>query len=466
MEKNIWEKAKINIREKNPSNHILLAWIDQVNFIKIESSVSGQQKIHLSVPSTLCKDRILDNFTIMNEEISNIHGQPLLVEIHVQEHRNKEQLQSTSSALHQIKSSRTNESFQLPQENVSPDSSYKDYLNPTYTFDNFVVGRNSEFAHGACYSVAQSPGKGYNPLFIYGPTGIGKTHLLHATGRYIQENFPDLRIKYLSAERFLNECVASIRHRKMDEFKKRYREECHVLLMDDIQTFGKGEATQEEFFNTLNFLFENKRQVVVASDCMPKDIKGLEERIRTRLEWGVIADIHMPDLETRIAIVKSKSEKMNVHIPDDTLEFLARISKHSVRELEGNLNRVKVHKEIRGVSTSLETVQAELFANYDTESVPLRTEDIQNMVARHYKIKLIELKSKNRSKPIVTARQVAMFLMKKYLKDASLKDIGRAFNGKDHSTVINAIKKIKNNKNYEIKKDVENLSKSIESQAE
>ncbi len=462
MEKNIWEKAKINIREKNPSNHILLAWINQVNFIKIEPLVSGRQKIHLSVPSTLCRDRILDNFTIINEEISNIHKQPLEAEIHVQEHKNKEQPKSTSLASHQVEFSPV---VQLPQDNVSPGSPDKDYLNP-YTFDNFVVGRNSEFAHGACYSVAQSPGKGYNPLFIYGPTGIGKTHLLHATGRYIQENFPDLRIKYVSAEKFLNECVASIRHRKMDEFKKRYREECHVLLMDDIQSFGKGEATQEEFFNTLNFLFENKRQVVVASDCMPKDIKGLEERIRTRLEWGVIADIHMPDLETRIAIVKSKAEEMNVHIPDDTLEFLARISKHSVRELEGNLKRVKVHKEIRGVSTSLKTVQAELFANYNTESVPIRAEDIQNMVAHHYKIKLVELKSQNRSKPIATARQVAMFLMKKYLKDKSLKDIGRAFNKKDHSTVIHAIKKISTMKNYEIKKDIENLSKSIESQTE
>lgn len=463
MEKNIWEKAKINIREKNPSNHILLAWIDQVNFIKIESSVSGQQKIHLSVPSTLCKNRILDNFTIINEEISNIHEQPLEVEIHIQEHKNKEQLQSTSLASHQVKATSSDQHSQLPQENVSSHSSYKGYLNPTYTFNDFVVGRNSEFAHGACYSVAQSPGRGYNPLFIHGPTGLGKTHLLHATGKYIQENFPNLRIKYLSAEKFLNECVASIRHGKMDQFKRRYREECHVLLMDDIQTLGRGQASQEEFFHTLNSFFENKRQVVVASDCMPKDIKGLEERIQTRLEWGVVADIHMPDIETRIAILKSKAEKMKIHVPNDTFEFIAKISRKSVRELEGNLKKVKLFTELKGLPVSLDAAQ-NLLANHNSESVPLRTEDIQNMVARHYKIKPMELKSKNRSKPIVTARQVAMFLMKKYLKNKSFVDIGRAFNGRDHSTVIHAIKKIKSNRNYEIKKDIESLSRNIESQ--
>ncbi len=470
MEKNIWEKAKINIRQKNPSNHKLLAWIDQVEFIKLQQSslLSGQQKLHLSVPSELCRDWITDNLKMIHQEISDIHGHPLEVEIHVcfQKKEGSSHLEQTSKAAEQEKTSLTptTVSSSDSEKNLLRVSSHKEYLNPTYTFNTFVVGQNSEFAHGACYRVAQSPGKGYNPLFIYGPTGVGKTHLLHATGKYIQENFPDLRVKYLSAEKFFTECIAGIRHKKMDLFKKRYREKYHVLLMDDIQTFGRGESVQEEFFHTLNSFFEKGRQVVVASDCMPKDIQGLTERIRTRLEWGLIADIQMPDIETRIAILKQKTEIMNLHVPDDVLEFLAKISKKSVRELEGNLNKVKMYTELKALPISLEIAQ-NFLANHNSKTLPLTTEDIQKIVAHHYKIKVPELKSKNRSKPIVTARQMAMFLIRKYLKDKSLVDIGRAFNGRDHTTVMHSIKKIETHKNYEIQKDIKNLSEHIESKA-
>jgi chromosomal replication initiator protein len=246
----------------------------------------------------------------------------------------------------------------------------------------------------------------------------------------------------------------------MDKFRLRYRERCDVLLMDDIQILGRGEAVQEEFFHTLNDFFEKGRQVVVASDRMPKDIKGLEDRIRTRLEWGLITDIQMPDIETRVAILRYKSEQRDLRINDDVVGYIARISKRSIRELEGNLTKVKMFSELQGFDINLELAKRVLATHDDTATITV--EDIQRLVADHYRVRVVDLKSKNRSQPLVIARQVAMCLIKKYL-DKSLVEIGRAFGGKDHTTVINAIKRIDSQllKDSDLKKDLDELQSRI-----
>lgn len=339
--------------------------------------------------------------------------------------------------------------------------SSRDMLNTEYTFSTFVVGRNNEFAHAASFSIAENPGKeNYNPLFICGPTGMGKTHLLNAVGNHIRMNFPHLRILYVSAERFLNECISSIRRQEMDRFRLRYRDQCDVLLMDDIQVLGRGEAVQEEFFHTLNDFFEKDQQVIVASDRMPKDIKSLEDRIRTRLEWGLIADIQMPDIETRVAILKYKAERKNILLPNEVVGHVARISKRSIRELEGNLNKIKMFSELQGLPIDLELAKRVLSTHDDVATITI--DDIQKLVSDHYKVRMPDLKSKTRTKPLVVARQVAMYLVKKHL-DRSLVDIGRSFGGKDHTTVMNALRRIDEqlNKDSEIKRDIEDLESRI-----
>jgi chromosomal replication initiator protein len=334
-------------------------------------------------------------------------------------------------------------------------------LNPDYSFSTFVVGRNNEFAHAASHSVAENPGGGYNPLFICGPTGMGKTHLLNAVGNFICEKHPYFRIRYVSAERFLNECISGIRRGEMHKFRSRYRDNCDILLMDDIQVLGRGDAVQEEFFHTLNSFFETRRQVVVASDRMPKDINGLEDRIRTRLEWGLIADIQMPDMETRVAILRYKAETKSIQISEEVINFIARISKRSIRELEGNLNKVKMFAELQGLPITLDLTK-KILATHSSDIGHLTVEDIQKLVSNHFNVRINDLKSANRSKPIVVARQVAMFLVKKHL-DKSLMDIGRAFGGKDHSTVINALRRIDNQleQNLDLKKDIDELDRRI-----
>jgi chromosomal replication initiator protein len=336
-----------------------------------------------------------------------------------------------------------------------------DLLNADYSFSTFVVGRNTEFAHAASYNVAQNPGaEGYNPLFICGPVGMGKTHLLHAVGNQIRTTHPYLKIMYVSAEKFLNECVSSIRRYEMDKFRQKYRDTPDVLMVDDVQMIGKTEAIQEEFFHTINSFIERKRQVVIAADRMPKDILGLEDRNRSRLEWGLIADISMPDLETRVAILRYKSEKMNLRLPEEVVNYVARISKRSIRELEGNLKKVKMFSELQGLSIDIELARRVL-ATHETQTT-ISVEDIQKMVADHFKVKISDLKSTTRAKQIVVPRQTAMYLIKRTL-DKSLVDIGRAFGGKDHTTVMNAMDRVEFllSKDMDFKNDLDELTTRI-----
>ncbi|HPI40247.1 MAG TPA: chromosomal replication initiator protein DnaA, partial [Pseudobdellovibrionaceae bacterium] len=281
-----------------------------------------------------------------------------------------------------------------------------------------------------------------------------------ASGNHIRENFPHLRILYISAERFLNECISAIRRHEMDKFRQKYRDNCDILLVDDVQYIARGEAVQEEFFHTLNSFIDLKKQIILASDRMPKDIHGLEDRSRTRLERGLIADITMPDLETRIAILRYKAEKFNVPLSDEVANYIARISKRSIREVEGNLKKIKMFSELQGLPINLELAKKILSHHESQTSITL--EEIQKMVADHFKIRLPDLKSSVRAKQIVVPRQISMFLIKKFL-DKSLVEIGKAFGGKDHTTVMNAIERVHNLQltDQNISKDIEDLETRI-----
>lgn len=454
-----WNVVKSNLKSKNSENKLLQTWFEPTELIGFEDHMHGR-KFHLGVPTELHKYWISENlFDRLCSEISSVYTQPFQVELVVTGQQARVEPESPA-ALEDAMNMRSATTIEVPKP-VAADAGRRDILSPEYTFNTFVVGRYNEFAHAACFRIAENPGtEGYNPLFICGPTGMGKTHLLNAVGNHIRAKNPHLRICYLSAERFLNECISSIRRGEMEKFRLRYRERCDVLLMDDIYFLGRGEAVQEEFFHTLNDFFEKGRQVVVASDRMPKDIKGLEDRIRTRLEWGLIADIQMPDMETRVAILRYKAERRNLRIPEDAVAYVARISKRSIRELEGNLNKVKMYSELQGFDISLELAKRVLSTHDETSSITV--EDIQRLVSDHYRVRVADLKSQNRSKPLVTARQVAMFLIKKNL-DKSLVEIGRYFGGKDHTTVINALRRIESQlpKDSDLKKDVDELQGRI-----
>ena len=457
-----WTVVKKNLASRNSSNKLLQTWLEPTDLLEVENLPGQTQRIKLGVPTDLHKYWISENlFERICSEISHLIQNPFEVELVVTNTvptlpgENPTRAEKAEEPFHPIKSQRT------PSPIKPRFSKTSDLLNPEHSFSSFVVGRNNEFAHASSYRIAQKPGsEGYNPLFLCGPTGMGKTHLLHAIGNHVQENLPHLKIRYISAERFLNEYVSGIRRGEMEKFRSRYREKCDLLLIDDIQVLKNGDRVQEEFFHTLNSLFEKQRQVVVASDKMPKDIKGLEDRIRTRLEWGLIADIQMPDFETRLAILRYKAEKKNIPLSDEVTTYIAKISKRSIRELEGNLNKVKMFSEFQAMKLNLNLAKKVLSVHDEIHT--LTVEDIQKLVCEHFKIRVVDLKSKNRSKPFLLARQLAMYMIKNHL-NKSLVEIGRAFGGRDHSTVLNALRKIEAEltKNPDLKKDFEELQNRI-----
>lgn len=313
-------------------------------------------------------------------------------------------------------------------------------LNPRFTFDTFVVGACNQFAHAAARSVATNPSRSYNPLFIYGGVGMGKTHLMHAIGRALITNSAGMRIIYTSSERFTNEVVSGIRLERMPQLRQRYRS-ADVLLIDDIQLLGNKERTQEEFFHTFNELHDNQKQIVISSDSPPKDIPGLLERLRSRFEWGLMADIQPPDLETKMAILDKKAELEGIHLPEDVRTFIATKTKSNVRELEGALVKLTAYSSLTGAQINLAMAQQVLKHLTHAQDRRVTIDSIQKAVAEKYGIKQSQLKEKSNTKTIVVPRQVAMYLVKE-LTTASLPEIGRAFGGKHHTTVIHSISKI------------------------
>jgi chromosomal replication initiator protein len=313
-------------------------------------------------------------------------------------------------------------------------------LNPKFTFGSFVVGACNQFAHAAAQSVAKNPSRSYNPLFLYGGVGMGKTHLMHAIGKELTEHFGSMRVIYTSSERFMNEMISCIRTDRMQQFHQRYRA-ADVLLIDDIQLLGNKERTQEEFFHTFNELHDHQKQIVISSDSPPKDIPGLLERLRSRFEWGLLADIQPPDLETKMAILDKKSEAEGVTLPDDVRTFMASKTKSNVRELEGALVKLIAYSSLTGTPIHLHMALQVLKHLVHVQDRKVTIDAIQKAVAERFQIKQSQLKEKSNTKKVVYPRQVAMYLVKE-LTDASLPEIGRAFGGKHHTTVIHSINKI------------------------
>jgi chromosomal replication initiator protein len=327
-------------------------------------------------------------------------------------------------------------------------------LNLRYTFDTFVVGGSNAFAHAASRAVAEQPSKSYNPLFLYGGVGMGKTHLMHAIGHTIKKRNPAARLTYISAEKFTIEVINSLRFDRMISFRDRFHT-VDVLLVDDIQFIAGKERTQEEFFHTFNALYEQQKQIVISSDCLPKEINSIEERLRSRFEWGLIADIAPPDLETKIAILQKKAENDHFHLPDDVAEFIARAIKSNVRELEGALTRLIAYASLTGASVSLSMAQQVLKNIIATQEKRVTIEVIQKRVSEHYNLREQDLKIRSNTRAIAFPRQVAMYLVKQ-LTTASLPEIGRQFGGKHHTTVLHSVNKIE-----EQRKNDKDLNRTI-----
>ena len=325
-----------------------------------------------------------------------------------------------------------------PAAEVDPiDSS----LNQKYTFEKFVVGTSNQFAHAAAKAVAEAPGKAYNPLFLYGGVGLGKTHLMHAVGHAIKQQNKHLRVAYITSEKFMNELINAIRYDKTQPFRDKYRS-IDVLLMDDVQFIAGKERTQEEFFHTFNALHNDQKQIVISSDCPPREIPTLEERLHSRFEWGLIADIEPPDLETKVAILKRKADLDGIELPDEIAIFIASKIKSNVRELEGSLVRLVAISSLRGIPISRMLAQEALKNLIDAERPEgLTMERIAKVVASHYKLTVDEMKTKNNSRAVAMPRQVSMYLCKRLTKH-SFPEIGREFGGKHHTTVMHSVDKI------------------------
>ena len=337
-------------------------------------------------------------------------------------------------------------------------------LNPKYTFDTFVIGAGNRFAHAASLAVAEAPSKAYNPFFLYGGVGLGKTHLMHAIGHYILENNPHMKVLYISSEKFTNEFINSIRDNKQESFRNKYRN-IDVLLIDDIQFLAGKEGTQEEFFHTFNALHEEHKQIIISSDRPPKEIPTLEERLRSRFEWGLITDIQPPDLETRIAILRKKAKAENLDIPNEAMIYIANMIDTNIRELEGALIRVVAYSSLTN-----QDITAHLAAEALKDILPsgrnrvITIQDIQQRVGEYYGLKLEDFKARKRTKAVAFPRQVAMYLARE-LTDYSLPKIGDAFGGRDHTTVIHAHEKISQQLkvDQELYKIIHHLTEKIKS---
>ena len=321
--------------------------------------------------------------------------------------------------------------------------SQRDQINSKYVFERFVVGSSNRFAHGCCEAVAKNPGKQFNPLFLYGGVGLGKTHLLHAIGNYIKQSSPQLRLLYTTAEKFTTEFIESLRFDKMTSFKNKYRS-LDSLLIDDIQFLVGKESSQEEFFYIFNSLYDSRKQVVISSDRPPKELEKVEERLISRFEWGIIADIQPPDLETRIAILKKKAEDEKLYVPDDVILYIATRVKSNIRELEGSLLRITAFSAFTGTPLTVDSVEKILKdIIVDSAQTRITIENIQKVVAEEFNIDLRDMKSKRRTDAIAFPRQIAMYLARTMTDEFSTNDIGEAFGGRDHTTVMHACNKIK-----------------------
>ena len=450
---NIWDKILSSLQQKI-NRQSFNTWLKPT-----EQLAFANGTLHVEVPSLLFADWINRNYLpLIQESAREIEGNDL--RLHFTSRQPGSPYRAAPQARGSLPDGRTTSEVQAPAFGSHGDSAVPRVpvvrsggvpgfeppaplgtgLNPRYSFDSFVVSSCNQFAHAAAMAVADQPSSAYNPLYVYGGVGLGKTHLMHAIGNRLFRNKAAIKHLYISSENFMNDLINSIRFEKTIDFKERYRN-VDLLLIDDIQFLAGKERTQEEFFHTFNALYESQKQIVITSDCPPRDIPTLEERLRSRFEWGLIADIQPPDLETKVAILKKKAEAENLQIPEDVAHFVAERVRSNIRELEGSLIRLLAYASLTGRPIDLAMAQDTLKDLMDDRARTVSIEAIQKHVANHFHIKTIELKSRNNSKHISFPRQVAMYLCKR-LTEKSLPAIGGAFGGKHHTTVIHAIRKI------------------------
>jgi len=405
---NLWDDVLAQL-ERKLNRHTFATWFRPTSFLSLQGTA-----LAVRVPSVEFRDWLTRNYqSIISEALGEL-GRGEVVVAFETEGRGE---------------------TVLDKEGFGPSP-----LNPKYTFETFVVGASNQFAHAAARAVAEIPSKSYNPLFLYGGVGLGKTHLMHAIGHYIQARNRHLKLSYISTDRFINEMINAIRFDRLPAFRQKYRS-IDVLLVDDIQFIAGKDRTQEEFFHIFNALHDSQKQIVISSDCPPRQIPTLEERLHSRFEWGLIADIQPPDIETKVAILKRKAESERVEIPENVALFIGSKVKTNIRELEGSLIRLIAYASLTGHDIDLPLAQEVLKDLLSTEDKPITMEMIQKFVADHYNVKLTELKAKNNSKAVAVPRQIAMYLTKT-LTRASLPEIGKGFGGKHHSTVIHSVRKI------------------------
>ncbi len=443
---NVWSEVIDSLKERVGQQNFDI-WIKPIQFVSIKGD-----NVQLEVPNRFFKEWINERYTShIKDAFSHITKRPCQIYF-------------------RIKSEKTNEKelASLSAQRKEPESTpaFGMIFNPKYTFDNFVVGASNQFAHAACLAVANMPAKNYNPLFIYGGVGLGKTHLLHAVGNHLIQHriFPDVKkICYLSAEEFTNELINSLRYEKMDEFRNKFRR-MDILLIDDIQFIAGKERTEAEFFHTFNSLHEARKQIVVTSDKFPKDIPNFEERPRSRFEWGLIADIQPPDIETKVAILKKKAESESIPLPNEVAFFLASQIDSNIRVLEGCLIRIGAFASLTKTSVNIDAAKEVLKNIIKPKEELISIDTIQKVVSTSFNIKIADLKMKRKYKGYVLPRQISMYLSRK-LTNASLLEIGEKFGGKDHSTVLHSIKKVEQKmaKEPSFKEMVDNLRSRIKS---
>ena len=425
MDPSIWEQILTRIETK-VNRHSFYTWFKPTSFV-----ADAGHAITVRVPNILFKDWLTKHYSlVLNEALAEVR-RPGVSLLFVAEGAPLPVVAAPRQA--------PEPAVEEPVEDAGEPASLGG-LNPRYSFDTFIVGPSNQFAHAACRAVAEAPSRSYNPLFIYGGVGLGKTHLMHAVGQYVLQHDPALKLTYISSERFMNEMINAVRYDRILEFRDRYRS-VDILLVDDIQFVSGKEGTQTEFFHTFNSLYDAQKQIVLSSDRPPHEIPALEERLRSRFEWGLIADIQPPDLETKVAILKRKAEAEVVPLPDNVAIYMAGRIKSNIRELEGGLIRLIAFASLTGREISLELAQEVLKNVLEQDDKAITIESIQKYVSDYYQLKTSELKSKNNSKSVAMPRQVAMYLCK-LLTHASLPEIGRSFGGKHHSTVIHSIKKV------------------------
>ncbi|MDB4285484.1 chromosomal replication initiator protein DnaA [bacterium] len=438
---NLWDRIKEKIRSE-VNDQSFMTW-----FAPTVQESYRDDTLTVKVPNKFFKDWLSENYRdVVQDAAKGIAGRECTVNFHIHEGRRQK-----AAA----------DGRQLPLPEVRSLQHGLPSLNLNYTFESFVVGSSNQFAHAACLAVAQSKSRTYNPLFIYGGVGLGKTHLLHAIGHRFLDKNPGAKLSYLSSETFMNELINSIRYDRMHSFRNRYRN-MDLLMIDDIQFIAGKEKTQEEFFHTFNSIYESHKQIIISSDKVPKDIPDLEERLRSRFEWGLIADIQTPDLETKVAILRKKADQNNIHLPDDVALFVAKSIKSNIRELEGSLIRLGAYASLSDQEITVDFTREILKDTLASLDRAVTVDAIKKEVASFFGLKISELNSKRRTQNIVFPRQVAMYLCRR-LTDCSLPVIGKSFGGRDHSTVIHSVnlveRKLENN--VEIKNSIDVIAKRL-----